>query len=232
MIGHCHTRLAMDLNTFANLVTTIAVVIGVGFGLVEIRRAARDRRDRAAVEVVRSVQTQDIQRAVGMIMNLPDDADPELIRRDPALLDAAMLVYFACEMFGTFVFEGVVELHTLDRMVGGWVRSTWLRLRGWITAERTENRNVNEGEWWQWLYERLEEDPDPGKALGADVAYRHWLAGMRGGRMTPAASSKGVPVTGSTRPPDARSKLIASGPRSGGGQRRASGRKRARKDAG
>jgi hypothetical protein len=61
----------MDLNTLANVVTTIAVVLGVGFGLVELRRAARDRRDRAAVEVVRSVQTQDIQRAVGLVMNLP-----------------------------------------------------------------------------------------------------------------------------------------------------------------
>jgi hypothetical protein len=173
----------MDLNTFATLVTTVAVVIGVGFGLVEIRRAARERRDRAAVEVVRSVQTQDIQRAVGIIMNLPDDADPDLIRRDAALSDAAMLVYFACEMFGTFVFEGVVELHTLDRMVGGWVRSTWRRLRRWIHAERAENRNVNEGEWWQWLYERLEGDPDPGKSLGAHVAYRDWRAGMHRSRV-------------------------------------------------
>jgi hypothetical protein len=220
----------MDVNTVANLVTTIAVVIGVGFGLVEVRRAARDRRDRAAVEVVRSVQTQDIQRAVGLIMNLPDDADPELIRRDPALLDAAMLVYFACEMFGTFVFEGVVELHTLDRMVGGWVRSTWLRLRKWIIAERMANRNVNEGEWWQWLYERLEAQPDPGKALGAHVAYRNWLAGMRGGQIEPAGSSTEPASTSVSRPSDARSKNVVGGPRSGSGQRRTS-RRRAHEDA-
>jgi hypothetical protein len=178
----------MDLNTLANLVTTIAVVLGVGFGLVELRRAARDRRDRAAVEVVRSVQTQDIQRAVGIVMNLPDDADPDLIRRDPDLRDAAMLVYFACEMFGSFVFEGVVELRTLDRMVGGWVRSTWRRLRRWIEAEREENRNVNEGEWWQWLVEQLDANPDPGKSLGAHVAYREWRAGVHGGGIIPASA--------------------------------------------
>jgi hypothetical protein len=179
----------MDVNTLANLVTTIAVVIGVGFGIVEIRRASRDRRDRAAVEVVRSAQTQDIQRAVGIIMNLPDDADPDLIRRDATLRDAAMLVYFTCEMFGTFVFEGVVELHTLDRMVGGWVRATWRRLRAWIHAERVENRNVNEGEWWEWLYERLEADPAPGKSLGANVAYRRWQRGMRGSSLAPESQS-------------------------------------------
>ena len=221
----------MDVNTVANLVTTIAVVIGVGFGLVEVRRAARDRRDRAAVEVVRSVQTQDIQRAVGLIMNLPDDADPDLIRQDPALLDAAMLVYFACEMFGSFVFEGVVELHTLDRMVGGWVRSTWLRLRKWIIAERMENRNVNEGEWWQWLYERLEAEPDPGKALGAHVAYRAWVAGMRGGRITaPVAPPEFAPGP-APRPPGTRSKVVVGSPRDVKRQRRTPGRRPAREDA-
>jgi len=42
------------------------------------------------------------------MLNLPDDADPQAIRSDPALLDAAMLVYFAGEMFGSIVFERVV----------------------------------------------------------------------------------------------------------------------------
>jgi hypothetical protein len=205
----------VDVNTLANLVTTAAVVIGVGFGLAEIRRSARDRRDRAAVEVVRSVQTQDIQRAVAAIMKLPDDADPELIRRDPALRDAAMLVYFACEMFGTFVFEGVVDLHTLDRMVGGWVRSTWVRLRRWIHAERVDNRNVNEGEWWQWLIERLEAHPDPGKYLGANVAYRDWRAGMRGSQIAPVRSPAASGAAPGSAPADASPRAVSADPRGG-----------------
>lgn len=162
----------MDLDTAASLATSVAVVVAVVFGLTELRRGARERRDRAAVEVVRSVQTHESFRAVGRILNLPDDADPNLVRSDPAVLDAAMLVYFDCEMLGAIVYEGVVELHTLDRMVGGWVRGTWVRLRRWVESERLEDRNANHGEWWQWLYEQLEADPDPGKALGTHVAYR------------------------------------------------------------
>jgi len=162
----------VDLITAANIATTVAVIVGVVFGLAELRRGARDRRDRAAIEVVRSVQTQETFRAVGKILDLPADADPQLIRRDPALLEAAMLVYFACEMFGSIAFEGVVDLHTLDRMVGGWVRASWVRLHRWIESERVQDRSANVGEWWQWLYEQLEMDPDPGKALGAHVSYR------------------------------------------------------------
>lgn len=162
----------MDLDTAANVATTLAVLVGVVFGLAELRRGMRDRRDHAAVDIVRTVQTQEVRQAVGRILRLPDDADPELISSDPQLLEAALAVDSACEMWGSMVFEGVVELHTLDRMVGGWVRGSWLRLRRWVETERAENRNPNVGEWWQWLYERLEADPDPGKGSGAHIAYR------------------------------------------------------------
>ena len=162
----------MDLATAANLATMVAVVVGVVFGLVELRHAVRDRRDHAAVDIIRTVQTQEVRRAVGRVFRLPVDADPALIRADSKLLDDALAVDSACEMWGSMVFEGIVDLHLLDRMVGGWVRGSWPRLRRWVEAERTETRNPNVGEWWQWLYERLEADPDPGKALGAHVAYR------------------------------------------------------------
>jgi hypothetical protein len=163
---------ALDLATVLDIVLASAVVLGVFFGLAELRHATSNRRDHAAVDIVRTVQTQDVRRAVEKVMRLPDDADPELIRTDPAMLDAALAVDSACEMWGSMVFEGVVDQHLLDRMVGGWVRGTWSRLRRWVEAERTDNRNPNVGEWWQWLYERLEADPDPGKALGAHVTYR------------------------------------------------------------
>jgi hypothetical protein len=152
--------------------TAIAVVVGIIFGLVELRQATRNRRDHAAVDIVRTVQTQEVRQAVRQIFDLPLDADPQLIRNDPELLAAALAVDSACEMWGCMVFEGVVDHKLLDRMVGGWVRGTWTRLRAWVESERAETQSVNVGEWWQWLYELLEADPDLGKKLGAHISYR------------------------------------------------------------
>jgi hypothetical protein len=152
--------------------TAIAVVVGIIFGLVELRQATRNRRDHAAVDIVRTVQTQEVRQAVRQIFDLPLDADPQLIRNDPELLAAALAVDSACEMWGCMVFEGVVDHKLLDRMVGGWVRGTWTRLRAWVESERAETQSVNVGEWWQWLYELLESDPDLGKKLGAHISYR------------------------------------------------------------
>jgi len=152
--------------------TAIAVVFGIVFGLMELRQATRSRRDHAAVDIVRTVQTQEVRQAVRLIFDLPLDADPQLIRNDPALLAAALAVDSACEMWGCMVFEGVVDHQLLDRMVGGWVRGTWTRLRAWVESERIETQSVNVGEWWQWLYELLEADPDPEKKLGAHIGYK------------------------------------------------------------
>jgi hypothetical protein len=167
----------MDAATALNIATTAAVVFGVLFALAEVRQAGRERRDHAAVDIVRTVQTQEVRRAVERVLRLPNDAEPDLIRGDPEMLEAALAVDSACEMWGSMVFEGVVDLHMLDRMVGGWVRGTWIRLGRWVASERADKRNPNVGEWWQWLYERLQEDPDLGKGQGAHVAYRGWRRG-------------------------------------------------------
>lgn len=162
----------IELGTISDLVTTLAVALGVIFGLVQLRQATRSRRDHAAVDIVRTVQTQEVRQAVGRILALPNDVDPHHIRSDPQLLADALAIDSACEMWGCMVFEKVVDHRMLDRMVGGWVRGTWRRLRLWVESERVQNRNPNVGEWWQWLYDRIEADPDPGKAKGAHIAYR------------------------------------------------------------
>jgi hypothetical protein len=142
------------------------------FGVAELRRSRRERRDQAAIEILRSVQQQDIHEAVSRILNLPDDVDADVVRNDPDLVRSATLVHFAAEMYGSLVFEGVVDLHLLDRMNGGWVRGCWRRLRRWVESERVVEQRPNVGEWWQWLYERLEADPDPSKKQGAHIYYR------------------------------------------------------------
>ena len=162
----------MDLATAANLATTIAVLVAIALGILELRRGRQERRDQAALEILRAVQAQEIHQAASEILKLPNDVDPDVIRASQELVHAATLVHFAAEQFGSLVFEGVFDLHMLDRMNGGWIRDCWYRLRRWVEAERAEERRPNTGEWWEWLVGRLEADPDPSKKVGAQVFYR------------------------------------------------------------
>lgn len=169
MLGQLH---ADEIAVLVEAVAAIAVVIGLIFGLIQLRQAVRNRRDLAAVDIVRTVQTQEVRLAIRKIFDLPFDADPELVRSDPEMISAALAVDSACEMWGCMVFEGVVHHRMVDRMVGGWIRGSWERLRVWVQSEREIANNHNIGEWWQWVYEVIEADPDPGKSQGAHIAYR------------------------------------------------------------
>lgn len=164
--------LAVDVAVVADVASAVAIVLGVVFAVIQLREAAQDRRDAAAFDVVRTVQTRGVRLAIKRVLELPIDADPAVVYGDPDLLEAALTCDSACEMWGSMVFEGVVDHQMLDRMVGGWVRALWSRLWRWVEAERTERATSNVGEWWQWLFELLNEDPDPSTEVGAHVAYR------------------------------------------------------------
>ena len=161
-----------EVAVIVEAVAAVAVVVGLIFGLIQLRQAVRNRRDLAAVDIVRTVQTQEVRLAIRKIFDLPFDADPDLVRGDPQLMSAALAVDSACEMWGCMVFEGVVNHRIVDRMVGGWIRGSWERLRKWVESEREIADTPNIGEWWQWVYEVIQADPDPGKTQGAHVAYR------------------------------------------------------------
>jgi len=153
-------------------VSAYAVCAGVIFAVFELRQMAEMRREQNAFAIVQTVQTQEVRRAMGRILHLPKDAPPPMINNDEEILASAFAVDSACEMWGCMVFEGIVDHQMLDRMVGGWVRGSWTRLRAWVNAERESTGNPNVGEWWEWLYCLLEADPDKGKIGGAHVNYR------------------------------------------------------------
>lgn len=86
----------------AEIVTALAVLIGIIFGLIQLRQANRSRRDYAAVDIVRTVQTQEVRMAVRRIFSLPEDVDPDTVRNDDTLLFAALAADSACEMWGVW----------------------------------------------------------------------------------------------------------------------------------
>ncbi len=137
------TLAILSWSDIANIVTAIAVVLGIPFALVQLHYANRSRRDVAAVDIVRTVQTQEVRRAVERVLSLPVHVAPDVIGNDASMRDAALAVDSACEMWGCMVYEGVVDHRMLDSMVGGWIRGTWRRLERWIEAERLEKQNPN-----------------------------------------------------------------------------------------
>jgi hypothetical protein len=163
----------MNLAPLANLASGLAVVFAVIFGTLQIRQMAKTRALFTATELVHAMLTAEFARTVRIVMTLPDDADPAQISDDPEMAAAALSIGHVFESLGVLVFHRILPLNLVDDLMGGYVRQIWRKLRR-HTEQRRIDVGISQGEWMQWLAERLDEYPSPGKGAGAHVAHRHW----------------------------------------------------------
>lgn len=164
------------LEGIGGVATAIAVVVAVVFGVVQSRIMAAQRRELAVFEPLRQMLAPSFVAALDMISQLPDDAPAEEIARDPQMRQAIVQAYFVFEMAGMMVHDRILPLHDADRMFGGMLRTSWRKVRRYSEWERERLGSPSVAEWFQWLYERMEADPAPGKHEGAHVAFRGWRA--------------------------------------------------------
>ena len=168
-------RDAVDLNVIVGIATLVAVLTGLAFGVTQIRQAERKRRDAAAMELVHTLQGPEFRAAFLCIWSLPRGLSADEVRAaGKEVEEAATVILWAFEALGVMVFQRVIPMATVDHLIGGVVRDSWQKLGPYVAARRLEIGSPNVGEWFQWLAERLEVNPVPGKAQGAYVTHRAW----------------------------------------------------------
>ncbi len=164
----------IQFGTIIQLVTLLSLIAGILFGVIEIRRAAKSRAEKAALDIFDITVQKDVIRAFVLVLDLPLDVSPDHIRDSPDLRQASQLLMNLFEYWGMMVFYRIVPLRTLDLLVGGVVRGCWKRLHKYWDAERDIHNIPALAEWFQWLADRLEEYPQPEKQAGAHIAFSRW----------------------------------------------------------
>ena len=166
--------MSVDVGQILQVATLTAVVAGLIFGAMEVRRASRERRDKGALDVLSLAINPDHIEASYAILELPANAPPELVSESPEMIRAANTLMVQYEYLGNLVFQHIVPLGTLDLLVGGIIRASWARLRPYIEEQRVEKSIPNMAEWFQWLAERLAEYGQPEKTTGTHIAFKDW----------------------------------------------------------
>lgn len=164
----------IQLTELLQIAALITLISGIVFGMLEVRRARKARAEKGALDVLSIAVNPDHIKASYRILELPEDASPEIILDTPDLRSAANTLMVQYEFLGNLVYQRMVPLQTLDLLVGGIIRACWKRLRPYIEGQREERNLPNIAEWFQWLAERLEEYGRPEKSLGTHVAFKDW----------------------------------------------------------
>jgi hypothetical protein len=157
------------------IISTATVVGGFVFAAYQFVAFVRQRRQETALTLMKTVEPPELfSRSVRKILELPDSAPPEAIHAlGPELEQALIQTFVKFENLGYLVYSRAIPLHMADDVIGGLVRLTWQKCRGYIGQFRAMSPAAFE--WFEWLYDRMEQYPaSPDPSRGAHLTRKDW----------------------------------------------------------
>jgi hypothetical protein len=163
----------MSFDLLLQTIQAIAVVVGVIFGLVQLRQIRKQREAQAGVELLHVLQSPDTAETMLRLHALPNDLSGEEIKQGlgkdfGSVL--ALMAYF--ESLGPLVARGHVPLEMYAEFYRGPTVMVWSKMGGYVVEQRAAGWPMLY-EWLQWLAEQME-----GRGGAADVPafvrFRKW----------------------------------------------------------
>jgi hypothetical protein len=173
-----------DLSLIANMAEIIGVIIVIGgllFAMLQTRQFRQQRREMAAIELLRFFGSPRFADAYGAILQMPEGMSAADVRSAaPELERSAMLIGTTMENIGVMTYQRIVPFMIVNNLVGSSAVILWRKLEKWVGGLREEMGEPYAFEWFQWLAERLADDhgDDPRPAY---EAHKDW----KPARLTP-----------------------------------------------
>lgn len=152
---------SMDAVTAAtvlgNLAIAFSVVVALAFGIVQTRSAARDRKERLALDTIRSFQTRGFAEHVHFLRaQQPPTTMAELYALPDQ--DQVTFIHFAqeVEMLGLLVADGAIDIELVERTLGDFVVRAWQKYRSVIEDMRKQLGDPYLAEYFQFLASKVE----------------------------------------------------------------------------
>jgi hypothetical protein len=148
----------------ANLALALSFVIGLVFGIVQVKAAARDRRERLTLETLRNFQTREFCELMFKINDYKIPTTLEDWRKLPPG-DQIMFLQFTQQMesLGFLVAERFISIDLVDKTLGSFVTNSWDKFKTVISNIRENQPDPFLSEYFQWLAEclakRMQEKP-------------------------------------------------------------------------
>jgi hypothetical protein len=146
----------------ANLALALSFIVGLIFGIAQVKASARDRRERLTLEALRNFQTREFAELIFYIVNNKMPATSKEMELLPSN-DRIMFIQFAQQMesLGILVAEKLINIELVDKTLGSLVTTAWDKYKIMFLSMRDKDPFI--GEYFQWLAEsidkRLKESP-------------------------------------------------------------------------
>jgi len=157
------------------IVGSLSLLAGVIFAVIQIRQLHEQRRDAAAIELMRAFQAPRFVEAFYKLGKVPTGLSAsELRAMGKEYEEAALTMVNIYETVGLLVFRRTVSFEAVRQVCGAILGSSWRQLETWVSDVRVEQGSNRFGEWFQWLVERVREQEAIAPCEPAQERYRSW----------------------------------------------------------
>jgi len=140
------------LTQFAPLLSFITIFIAILFGIIQLRQFKTQRKDLAAVEIMRTMQDNQFTESLHLINKFDYIENVEYLRKfDPDLEKAIFAISTKFETLGFLVYKKVIPIEFVEQLIGGVCISLWHKLSPYIMDYRSVNDQKLFLEWFEWL---------------------------------------------------------------------------------
>lgn len=146
------------ISILANIALTLSLIVGLVFGIAQVKAAARDRKERLTLETLRNFQTREFAELIHFITT--DDMPVSREEMDK-LPDDKRVIFIQLaqqmESLGILVAEKFINIDLVDKTLGSFVIIAWEKYKPLFTDIREKQPDPFLGEYFQWLAEQIDE---------------------------------------------------------------------------
>src|ERR1700688_425950 len=146
------------ISVIANLALALSFIVGLIFGVVQVRAAARDRRERLTLETLREFQSREFVELLHYISfhDLPSNREG-LMSLPPNERTIIIQLGQEMESLGILVAERFINIDLVDKTLGSFVTTSWEKYKDMFLDIREKQPDPFLGEYFQWLAEQIDE---------------------------------------------------------------------------
>jgi len=167
----------MSADLVLQAIETAAVVIGVVFGLIQLRQLRYQREIQAGIELLRPLHSPVMPENVMAVHALPDGLTAKQIREELGDRFGSILAVLGLfESLGPVIARGHIPIEMYADSYRGVTVICWKKMKPWIEEQRAQGW-PNLFEWLQWLADRMNERADLSSDLPAFEQFSAWKSG-------------------------------------------------------
>lgn len=149
-------ELLEQLSQIAPLLSFITIIVAIIFGVVQLKQFKTNRKDIAAVEIMRSFQNRDFTDSIILINDLPEGISLKEIREKDGKYESAILALTTkFETLGFLISRKVIPVEYVEQLVGGECVRYWKKLENYVLEFRKVEEQKIFLEWFEWLAKKF-----------------------------------------------------------------------------